>query len=95
MFKNESEFQELIHNNPGIVLSGIPEVDPNLCPDTPTIASLGREVSLASGPIDNLYIDTKLDLVRSYLNSSKKTNSPTTYKNSVLLSGKPMASTEP
>ena len=58
MFKSESTFQELIHNRPEIVLSGIPEVNPNLCPDTPAIVSLGREVSLASGPIDNLYIDT-------------------------------------
>ncbi len=58
MFQSESAFQELIHNNPGIVLSGIPEVDPKLCPDTPAIISLGREVSLASGPIDNLYFDT-------------------------------------
>jgi len=58
MFRSESALQELIHNCPEIVLSGIPEVNPNLCPDTPTIVSLGREVSLASGPIDNLYIDT-------------------------------------
>ncbi len=58
MFRSESALQELIHNNPEIVLSGIPEVNPNLCPDTPAIISLGREVSLASGPIDNLYIDT-------------------------------------
>lgn len=58
MFRSEAALQELIHHNPDIVLSGIPEVNPNLCPDTPAIISLGREVSLASGPIDNLFIDT-------------------------------------
>ena len=58
MFKSESAFQELIHSKPEIVISGIPEIDPTLCPDTPTIISLGREIRLDSGPIDNLYIDT-------------------------------------
>ena len=58
MFRSESAFQALIHQKPSIVLSGIPEIDPALCPDTPAIVSLGREIKLDSGPIDNLYIDT-------------------------------------
>ncbi len=58
MFTSESRFQQLIHEDPNIILSGIPEIDPNLCSDTPTIVSLGREIRLDSGPIDNLYIDT-------------------------------------
>jgi len=57
MFKAESEFQELIHNNPEILLSGILEINPRFCPDTPTLLSLGREIPLSSGPIDNMYID--------------------------------------
>jgi len=58
MFTLESEMQALIHKEPNIVLSGIPEIDPQYCPDTPNIISLGREIPLNSGPIDNLFIDT-------------------------------------
>ena len=57
MFKAESEFQELIHTNPEILLSGILEINPRFCPDTPMLLSLGREIPLSSGPIDNMYID--------------------------------------
>jgi len=57
MFRAESEFQELIHNNPEILLSGILEINPRFCPDTPMLLSLGREIPLSSGPIDNMYID--------------------------------------
>lgn len=58
MFKAESEMQELIHNEPDTILSGVPEINPQYCPDTPSIISLGREISLSSGFIDNLYIDS-------------------------------------
>lgn len=57
MFHSESAFQALVHDQPGILLSGVPDIDPDRCPDTPSLISLGREVSLASGPIDNLFID--------------------------------------
>ena len=58
MFTLESEMQALIHKEPDIVLSGIPEINPEYCPDTPNIISLGREIPLNSGPIDNIFIDT-------------------------------------
>jgi hypothetical protein len=58
MFDSESKLQKLIHENPEIILSGILEINPQYCPDTPSILSLGREIPLNSGPIDNLYIDT-------------------------------------
>ena len=57
MFKTEDEMQELVHRNPGLILSGIPEIDPGLCSDTAGLVSLGREISLSSGPVDNLFID--------------------------------------
>jgi hypothetical protein len=57
MFGTESEMQAVVHERPELILSGIPEINPQFCPDVPTLFSLGREVSLASGPIDNLYID--------------------------------------
>lgn len=57
MFSAESEFQELIHNNPEILLSGILEINPRFCPDTPMLLSLGREIPLSSGCIDNMFID--------------------------------------
>ena len=58
MFESEEELQKLVHERPELILSGIPEIDPQYCPDTPFIVSLGREVPLNSGPIDNLYVDT-------------------------------------
>jgi len=58
MFDSESILQNLVHEKPEVILSGIPEINPQYCPDTPTIISLGREIPLSSGPIDNLYIDT-------------------------------------
>ena len=58
MFDSEDKLQKLVHENPEIILSGIPEIDPQYCPDTPSIVSLGREIPLASGPVDNLYLDT-------------------------------------
>lgn len=57
MFKYETELQDLVHRQPEIVLSGIPEISPDYCSDVPTPLSLGRELPLASGPIDNLFID--------------------------------------
>lgn len=57
MFKSESELQALIHEKPEIVLSGIPEISPDYCLDVPAVISLGREIPLTSGPIDNLFID--------------------------------------
>lgn len=58
MFKSESDMQQLVHEQPDIILTGIPEINPQFCPDTPRITSLGREIPLTSGPIDNLYIDS-------------------------------------
>jgi hypothetical protein len=49
--------QAAIHSRPDLVLSGIPEINPQFCPDAPGLLSLGREISLSSGPIDNLFID--------------------------------------
>jgi len=46
-----------VHNQPELVLSGIPEINPEFCPDAPSLLSLGREISLSTGPIDNLFID--------------------------------------
>jgi hypothetical protein len=57
MFKLESELQSLVHLRPEIVLGGIPEISPDYCSDVPAAISLGREIQLASGPIDNLFID--------------------------------------
>ncbi|WP_026958437.1 hypothetical protein [Aliagarivorans taiwanensis] len=57
MFAKESDLQELVHQNPDLILSGIPEISPTLCCDTPQLVSLGRELPLASGAVDNLYVD--------------------------------------
>ncbi len=57
MFKLESELQSLVHLRPEIVLGGIAEISPDYCSDVPAAISLGREIQLASGPIDNLFID--------------------------------------
>ncbi len=57
MFKSESDLQALVHEKPEIVLSGIPEISPDYCLDVPAVISLGREIPLTSGPIDNLFID--------------------------------------
>jgi hypothetical protein len=57
MFTTESQLQELVHNNPDIILTGIPEINPELCPDTPSMLSLGREIPLSSGAIDNMFVD--------------------------------------
>lgn len=78
MFKIEPDFSELIHKEPEIILSGIPEINPDLCPgDTPGILlSLGREIKLDNGWIDNLYIDTNAVLTfvecKLYSNSGIK-----------------------
>lgn len=76
MFKNEDELQQLIHEQPELILSGIPEINPAYCPDTPMILSLGREIPLSSGSIDNIYIDTNgvITLVecKTYSNSGIK-----------------------
>ena len=58
MFRFETELQKLVHEKPELVLSGIPEVNPEHCPDTPMMVSLGTEIGLDSGPVDNLFIDT-------------------------------------
>lgn len=57
MFGSEDAMQVVVHSRPELVLSGIPEINPEFCPDAPGLISLGREVRLASGPIDNLFID--------------------------------------
>lgn len=56
-FQTEAQLQEIAHLRPELILAGIPEIDPSRCPDSPSLISLGREVALDSGPIDNLYID--------------------------------------
>lgn len=57
MFSTEDAMQASVHSNPQLILSGIPEINPVFCPDSPGLISLGREIQLASGPIDNLFID--------------------------------------
>ena len=57
MFNRESDLQAAVHTQPSIVLSGIPEISPDYCDDVPSAISLGREIPLMSGPIDNLLID--------------------------------------
>lgn len=58
MFETEAELQQLVHDNPELILNGIPEINPAYCPDTPgLLLSLSREVPLSSGFVDNLFID--------------------------------------
>ena len=57
MYSSEGEMQADVHNHPGLVLSGIPEINPEFCPDVPGWVSLGREIALSSGSVDNLFID--------------------------------------
>lgn len=57
MFSSEDTMQAAVHNRPELVLAGIPEINPDFCPDVPVLVSLGREISLFSGPVDNLFID--------------------------------------
>ena len=57
-FNSEGDLQAAIHRDPGLILQGIPDIDPELCEDSPQLLSLGREVRLDSGGrIDNLFID--------------------------------------
>ena len=57
MFKEEWELQHLAHTSPEVVLSGIPEISSSYCSDAGTVVSLGREIPLDSGRLDNLYVD--------------------------------------
>ena len=57
MYSTEGAMQTDVHNHPELVLSGIPEINPEFCPDVPGLVSLGREISLSTGPVDNLFID--------------------------------------
>ncbi|PJA31772.1 MAG: hypothetical protein CO187_07570 [Zetaproteobacteria bacterium CG_4_9_14_3_um_filter_53_7] len=57
MFSTEDAMQAAVHHSPELVLSGIPEINPEFCPDMPGLLSLGREIPLSTGPIDNLFID--------------------------------------
>ena len=57
-FKNEGQFQQLIHENPSIILDGIPEINPELCDNTPQMVSLGTEINIQGKRVDNLFIDT-------------------------------------
>lgn len=57
MFATEDSVQAAMHENPELLLSGIPDINPEYCPDAPSLVPLGREIQLASGPIDNLFID--------------------------------------
>ena len=56
-FADEFDLQAAIHANPVLILQGIPDIDPEFCKDSPRLVSLGREVPLSSGPIDNLFVD--------------------------------------
>lgn len=49
--------QAAVHSRPELILAGIPEINPEFCPDAPKLLSLGREIPLFSGPVDNLFID--------------------------------------
>lgn len=57
MFESESLMQEAINKQPEIILAGIPDINPEFCPDAPNLISIGREIPLSSGPLDNLFID--------------------------------------
>ncbi|OUR95743.1 hypothetical protein A9Q84_14675 [Halobacteriovorax marinus] len=56
-FVSESLMQKHIHENPADLQNGIPELDPDLNESVPRLISLGREIPLLSGPLDNLFID--------------------------------------
>ncbi|MBY5920885.1 hypothetical protein [Ferrimonas balearica] len=57
MFQTEDEMQALVDGQPEVILSGIPEINPDYCPDASGLLSLGREIPLSSGSLDNLFID--------------------------------------
>ena len=58
MFNSESELQDLVDNNPHIITDALIELSPTLNGiAVPKLFSLGREISLSSGRLDNLYID--------------------------------------
>ncbi len=42
----KKNFQKLIHEYPSIILDGIPEINPDLCDNTPKIVSLGTEINI-------------------------------------------------
>ena len=46
MFKEESVLQDLVHKNPELVFSGIPDVSSIYASDAAAVVSLGREISL-------------------------------------------------
>lgn len=65
-FEKEPELQRAVHQDPGLILRGIPDIDPNFCHDSPRWVSQGREVALASGPVDMSFSEqsaTRFDLV--------------------------------
>ncbi len=76
MFESEEVLRDLLHKTPTLLLTGFPELDPRFCPDSPHLVSLGREIPLLSGPVDNLFIDPNgvLTLVecKGYWNSEIK-----------------------
>ncbi len=76
MFESEEVLRDLLHETPTLLLTGFPELDPRFCPDSPHLVSLGREIPLLSGPVDNLFIDPNgvLTLVecKGYWNSEIK-----------------------
>ena len=78
-FNSEDDLQAAIHQDPGLILQGVPDIDPELCEDSPQLLSLGREVRLDSGDrIDNLFIDANGILTfvecKPYDNSNLKCN---------------------
>ena len=77
-FANELELQVAVHTNPGLILQGVPDIDPEFCTDSPQLISLGREVPLGSGPVDNLFVDVNAILTfvecKLYSNGDLKRN---------------------
>ena len=75
---NELELQVAVHTNPGLILQGVPDIDPEFCRDSPKLVSLGRELPLGSGPVDNLFIDVNAILTfvecKLYSNGDLKRN---------------------
>jgi len=57
MFDREEQLRDILHEQPELLLEGLPEINPVFCPDAPMLVSLGREIRLLSGPIDNMFID--------------------------------------
>ncbi len=58
MFSNEKQLQSLIHEHPEVLTSGLFDIARQINgEEVPNLISLGREIPLQSGALDNLFID--------------------------------------